>query len=235
MLQLRAKNDRGETKLRWLKSRHTFSFADYYDPAQMGFGDLRVINDDIIAPKEGFASHRHQNMELLTFVISGSLEHKDNLGNRVVLQAHDVQRITAGTGVIHSEMNPSLTRPAHILQVWVIPNRKNLLPDYEKRTFSKPNVLNKIRLVASNGGKSDSVHINQNINVYQTILDEGKNVLFNLSNGRLVWVQIAAGSAEVNSLYLKAGDGLSVSDEMGIAEIKGLEKNTNILIFEMFS
>lgn len=235
MLQLRAKNDRGETKLRWLKSRHTFSFADYYDPAQMGFGDLRVINDDIIAPKEGFASHRHQNMELLTFVISGSLEHKDNLGNRVVLQAHDVQRITAGTGVIHSEMNPSLTRPAHILQVWVIPNRKNLLPDYEKRTFSKPNVLNKIRLVASNGGKSDSIHINQNINVYQTILDEGRNVLFNLSNGRLVWVQIAAGSAEVNSLYLKAGDGLSVSDEMGIAEIKGLEKNTNILIFEMFS
>ncbi len=235
MLQLRAKNDRGETKLRWLKSRHTFSFADYYDPAQMGFGDLRVINDDIIAPKEGFASHRHQNMELLTFVISGSLEHKDNLGNRVVLQAHDVQRITAGTGVIHSETNPSLTRPAHILQVWVIPNRKNLLPDYEKRTFSKPNILNKIRLVASNGGKSDSVHINQNINVYQTILDEGKNVLFNLSNGRLIWVQIAAGSAEVNSLYLKAGDGLSVSDEMGIAEIKGLEKNTNILIFEMFS
>lgn len=235
MLQLRAKNDRGETKLRWLKSRHTFSFADYYDPAQMGFGDLRVINDDIIAPKEGFASHRHENMELLTFVMSGSLEHKDNLGNRTVLQSHDVQRITAGTGIIHSELNPSMTKPAHILQIWVVPNRKNLLPDYEKKTFPRSECLNRIRLIASNGGKSESLHINQNINAYRAVLEEGKTVLFNLNNGRLVWVQIATGSAEVNSLYLKEGDGLSVSDEMGVAEIRGLERNTNILIFEMFS
>lgn len=235
MLQLRSTNDRGTTKLGWLNSRHTFSFADYYDPAQMGFGDLRVINDDIIAPKEGFAAHRNNNMEIVTVMLSGSLEYKDNMDNKNLLLPGEIQRVSAGTGVIHSEYNPSLTKPAHVLHIWIMPDRKNLLPDCELKTFPRSELFNNICLIVSQGGKKGSLHINQNINIYQMILEEARPVLFNLSMGRMIWVQIAQGSAEVNSLYLKAGDGLAITDEMGVAEIKALEDQTNILIFEMFS
>ncbi len=233
MLELRAKNDRGKTKLSWLDSRHTFSFADYYDPGHMGFSELRVINDDIVAPREGFGAHRHDNMEIVTVIISGQMEHKDNLGNVYTIAPREVQRMTAGTGIIHSEMNPSLSKAAHFLQIWIIPKELNLLPEYEKKEFSQEDLLNRLCLIVSEKGKNNSLQIHQDVNIFQCLLEADQIVNYQMRPSRQLWIQIAEGGLEANSLYLKAGDGLAITEEAGILKLKGLEAQSNFLIFDL--
>ena len=233
MLELRAKNDRGKTKLSWLDSRHTFSFADYYDPEHMGFSSLRVINDDIVAPHEGFAAHRHDNMEIVTVMISGQMEHKDNLGNKILLSPGEVQRMSAGTGIIHSETNPSKTQAAHFLQIWIIPDQMNLTPEYEKKEFDQRNLLNKLCLIVSRNAKNNSLSVHQDMNIFQCFLEADQIVNYQMRPSRQVWLQIAQGSLEANSLYLKAGDGLAITEEAGILKIKGLNNQTNFFVFDL--
>lgn len=233
MLELRAKNDRGKTKLSWLDSRHTFSFADYYDPGHMGFSELRVINDDIVAPREGFGAHRHDNMEIITVMISGQMEHKDNLGNIYTISPREVQRMTAGTGIIHSEMNPSLSKAAHFLQIWIIPNQLNLMPEYEKKEFTQEDLLNNLCLIVSEKGKNNSLQIHQDVNIFQCLLEADQIVNYQMRPSRQLWIQIAEGGIEANSLYLKAGDGLAITEEAGILKLKGLEAQSNFLIFDL--
>lgn len=233
MLEIRPKNDRGKTRLSWLDSRHTFSFADYYDPVHMGFGELRVINDDVVAPREGYGAHRHDNMEIVTVMIGGQMEHKDNLGNSCVISAGDVQRITAGTGIIHSEINPSLSRAAHFLQIWILPDRLNLLPEYEKREFEPAGMLDNLCLIVSHDGRIGSVGIHQDINIFQCLLTADRIVRFQMRPSRRLWLQIAAGALEANSLYLKTGDGLAITEEAGVLTLKGLDERSNLLIFDL--
>lgn len=233
MLEIRSKNDRGSTKLSWLDSRHTFSFADYYDPGFMGFSELRVINDNIIAPREGFGAHRHDNMEIITIVLSGQVEHKDNLGNTVIVSPREVQRMTTGTGVIYSEMNPSLSRNAHFLQIWIFPEELNLNPEYEKKEFLPGNLLNQACLIVSPTGKNNSLLIHQDVNIFQSVLEENKIVNFQMKPSRRIWLQIAEGAVEANSLYMKAGDGLAITEEAGILKLRGLERRSNLIIFDL--
>lgn len=233
MLEIRAKNDRGKTRLSWLDSRHTFSFADYYDPGHMGFSELRVINDDIVAPREGFGAHRHDNMEIITVVLSGQMEHKDNLGNTSLLSPSEVQRMSAGTGIIHSEMNPSLSNAAHFLQIWILPDRLNLTPEYEKKEFNPSEMLNALRLIVSPNGKNNSLRLHQDVNIYQCVLESDRVVNYQMRPSRQVWLQIATGGIEANSLYLKAGDGLAITEEAGILKLKGLESQSTFLIFDL--
>lgn len=233
MLELRAKNDRGKTKLSWLDSRHTFSFANYYDPGHMGFSELRVINDDIVAPREGFGAHRHDNMEIVTIMISGQMAHKDSLGNIYTIAPREVQRISAGTGIIHSEMNPSLSKAAHFLQIWIIPNQLNLMPEYEKKEFTQEELFNRLCLIVSEKGKNNSLRIHQDVNIFQCLLDADQIVNYQMRPSRQLWIQIAEGGIEANSLYLKAGDGLAITSEAGILKLKGLEAQSNFLIFDL--
>ncbi|MGN1080111.1 MAG: pirin family protein [Alphaproteobacteria bacterium] len=233
MLEIRAKNDRGKTKLSWLDSRHTFSFADYYDPGHMGFSELRVINDDIVAPREGFGAHRHDNMEIVTVVLSGQMEHKDNLGNAYTISPFEIQRMSAGTGIIHSEMNPSLSKAAHFLQIWILPDQLNLIPEYEKKEFNLLDMLNTLRLIVSPKGKNNSLRIHQDVNIFQCILEADQVVHYQMRPSRQLWLQIAQGGLEANSLYLKAGDGLAITEEAGILKLKGLEAQSNFLIFDL--
>ena len=233
MLEIRSKNDRGLTKLSWLDSRHTFSFADYYDPSFMGFSELRAINDNIVAPREGFGAHRHDNMEIITIVLSGQIEHRNNLGNTVIISPREVQRMTTGTGVIYSEMNPSLVKNAHFLQIWIFPEELNLKPEYEKKEFMPTNLLNQICLIVSPTGKNNSLQIHQDVNLFQCVLEEDKTVNFQMRPSRRLWLQIAEGAIEANSLYLKAGDGLAITEEVGLLKLKGLERRSNFIIFDL--
>ena len=233
MLEIRSKNDRGMTKLSWLDSRHTFSFADYYDPGYMGFSELRAINDNIVAPREGFGAHRHDNMEIVTIVLAGQMEHKDNLGNTTIISPREVQRMSTGTGMIYSEMNPSLTRAAHFLQIWVLPKELNTAPEYEKKEFQADSLTNRMCLIVSPSGKNNSLRIHQDVNIFQSILDEDRLVHFQLRPSRHIWLQIAEGAIEANSLYLKAGDGLAITEETGVLKMKGLERKSNLIIFDL--
>ena len=233
MLEIRSKNDRGMTKLSWLDSRHTFSFADYYDPSFMGFSELRAINDNIVAPREGFGAHRHDNMEIVTIVLAGQMEHKDNLGNTTIVSPREVQRMTTGTGMIYSEMNPSLSRAAHFLQIWVLPRELNLTPEYEKKEFLPSSLLNQMCLIVSPNGKNNSLRIHQDVNIFQCVLEEDRSVHFQMKPSRHVWLQIAEGAIEANSLYLKAGDGLAITEETGVLKLKGLERRSNVVVFDL--
>lgn len=233
MFKIRPKNERGKTKLDWLDSSHTFSFADYYDAEHMGFSDLRVINDDIVAPKGGFGLHPHANMEILSVVLSGSLEHKDSMGNISIIGAGDVQKMSAGTGVYHSEYNPSAEEPVHFLQIWILPDTNNLKPVYEQKNFNLQHKLNKLVLIASKNGRQGSLKINQNIEIYQTIVCESKSVTFNLDEIHKYWIQIALGVVDIDSNILEAGDGVALANETRKIEIKGIDKQSNILIFKL--
>lgn len=233
MLKIRKKDDRGATKLNWLDSRHSFSFADYYDPAHMGFGHLRVINDDIVAPDSGFATHPHRDMEIVTVVLDGTLEHQDSMGNTMTIRAGDVQRMTAGTGILHSEMNPSSEEPVHFLQIWILTNQKNLTPEYEKTAFSRDDMRNRLHLIVSNGGKDGSLHINQDVNIYQTLLEKGKTVTHKTEKDKKYWLQTAQGSAGVNGHILNAGDGIAVEKEETELKITGRAAQSNLLLFEI--
>ena len=233
MYKLRLREDRGKTLTDWLKSAHTFSFAQYFDPFNMGFSDLRVINDDVIAPSGGFETHSHANMEIITIILDGALEHKDSTGESKILTPGQIQVMCAGTGMLHSEFNPSPINNTHLLQIWILPNKKNYTPSYQTKTFSKERLLNKIRLVVSGSGKDGSAKIHQDAEIYQSILEADKTVYFSIPENRKLWLQVATGAIEVNSNILEAGDGMSVVGETGEIEINGVDMESNFVIFNL--
>jgi hypothetical protein len=212
MLQVRRSAERGQAQHGWLDSRHTFSFADYYDPAHMGFGVLRVINEDRVAPGAGFPTHSHQNMEILTYVLSGALEHKDSLGNGSIIRPGDVQRMSAGTGVRHSEHNASPTEPVHFLQIWILPARSGLAPSYEQKHYRDEALRGQLRLLVSPDGREDSVLIHQDARIYAARLADGQTVTHTLEQGRKAYVQVAQGAIAMNDQALVAGDGAASTD-----------------------
>jgi quercetin 2,3-dioxygenase len=231
MLSLHPAAERGRTKIGWLDSRHSFSFGDYHDPRNMGYRALRVINDDRVAPGAGFDTHFHRDMEILSYVLEGALEHKDNLGTGSVIRPGDAQRMSAGTGVMHSEWNHSASDPVHFLQIWILPERRSLAPGYEQKTFDPAELDAGLRLVASHDGRDGSVTIHQDVNIFASRLAPGAVVTQALLAARFAWLQIARGSATLNGMKLAEGDGASASDEprLHITSDSGAE----IILFDL--
>jgi quercetin 2,3-dioxygenase len=232
-VHIRKSEDRGKANFGWLDSRHSFSFGHYYDPGHMGFGPLRVINEDRVAPGEGFPEHPHSDMEIVTYVLEGALEHKDSLGTGSVIRPGDVQRMSAGKGIRHSEFNASRSEPVHLLQIWIIPERRGLEPGYEEKSFPAEEKRGRLRLVASRDGREGSVKIHQDASLYATILGKGQRVAHELAAGRLAWVQVAKGSALLNGEDLEAGDGAAL-DVSGTLELEGA-RDAEVLLFDMAS
>ena len=231
MITLRAAADRGRSNQGWLDSAHTFSFAHYYDPQQMGFGPLRVINDDRVIPGAGFGAHGHRDMEIISYVLEGALAHKDSLGNGSAIRPGDVQRMSAGTGIQHSEFNHSPTEPVHFLQIWIVPDRAGYPPSYEQKYFDTAEKRGRWRLVASRDGREGSVSLHQDVDVYATLLDGADAVEFAVRDGRLAWMQVARGDVRVDGRPLREGDGLAV-DEPGRFRLDGAQA-AEILLFDM--
>ncbi len=231
MITIRPAGERGRTDLGWLDSRHTFSFGDYDDPRHMGFRDLRVINDDRVKPGKGFGTHGHRDMEILSLVLSGALEHKDSMGTGSVIQRGDVQRMTAGTGVTHSEYNPSSTEGARFLQIWILPEKAGLPPGYEQKSFPDPERRGRLRLVASRDGRHGSLTIHQDAALYVGRIEAGQKVVHPIGSGRHAWVQVAAGRAMLGDRLLEEGDGAAVSGEPSIT-LAGKE-TADVLVFDL--
>ncbi len=229
MIRIRPGDERGQTRLDWLDSRHSFSFADYYDPAQMGFRSLRVINDDRVGAGGGFGMHPHRDMEIITYVLEGSLEHKDSLGTGSVIQPGEVQRMTAGTGIRHSEFNPSEKSPVRLLQIWLLPEKQGLKPSYEQKGF--PANGDSLRLLASRDGRDDAVTIHQDVNLFAGQLTAGAKVRHALKPGRHAWIQVTKGEILVNGQRLQDGDGAALSDEPAI-EVTAA-KPAEFLLFDL--
>ncbi len=225
--------DRGQTRISWLNSYHTFSFGDYYDPQFMGFGDLRVINDDIVAPSGGFATHGHKDMEIVTIVLSGELEHKDSMGNGSVIRPGDVQRMSAGTGVQHSEFNPSDANPVHLLQIWILPRARNLPTGYEQRFISEQDRKGQLRLIASPDGRDGSLSVQQDMALYATILDADETIRYDLPENRILWLHVATGTVELDGQLMEAGAGAGIRQSGKTLNLKGLEANSQVLLFEL--
>ena len=213
MITLRPANERGRTAIDWLDSRHSFSFGDYYDPAHLGFRSLRVINDDRVAPGGGFGRHPHRNMEIVTYVLEGALEHRDSLGTGSVIRAGDVQRMTAGTGIYHSEFNPSDAEPVHFLQIWLLPEELNLRPGYEQRSAAELAAGGPLRLLASRDGRDGSLTVHQDVDLFAARVGAGEAVTHRLRPGRGAWVQVTRGAVELNGWALRPGDGAAVEDD----------------------
>jgi len=232
MIQVRRANERGRAAFGWLDSRHTFSFGDYYDPKHMGFGALRVINDDRVQPGAGFGTHGHRDMEILSYVLDGALEHKDSLGTGSVIRPGDVQRMSAGTGIQHSEFNPDRTQPVRFLQIWIEPERAGLAPSYEEKHFADGDRRNQLRLVASRDARDGSLRIHRDADVYAALLDEGKTVSHSLRPNRQAWLQIARGEVELNGQKLAEGDGAGIRVERNL-EIRGRSADAEFLLFDL--
>lgn len=213
MIQIRKSSERGHFDHGWLDTRHTFSFASYRDPQHMGFRSLRVMNEDVIAPAQGFGTHPHRDMEIITYVLQGALRHEDSMGNGEVLSAGEFQRMSAGSGISHSEMNASSSEPVHLYQIWLLPREKGIEPGYQQRRFPDDQLRNRLRLVASAEGEEESLSINQNARVYLSSLADGKSVAHTLSPGRYGWLQVLRGGVIVNGQPLEAGDGAAISEE----------------------
>ena len=213
MITIRKSEERGHFDLGWLDTYHTFSFDQYYDPAHMHFRTLRVINEDRVSPAKGFPTHSHRDMEIITYILSGELEHRDSMGNGSVIRPGDVQRMSAGTGVAHSEFNPSETESVHLLQIWIMPRARNLPPGYEQKFFSEEERGGRLHLVASEDGRDGSVTIQQDARLYATILEAGSSVEHTLADKRSAWIQVARGNVDVNGQELNQGDGAAVSHE----------------------
>jgi redox-sensitive bicupin YhaK (pirin superfamily) len=230
MYVLRKSEERGHADHGWLDTRHTFSFADYHDPRHMGFRSLRVINEDHVAPARGFGAHPHRDMEILTWVVSGAIEHADSMGNRTTVRPGEVQRMTAGTGITHSEMNP-LREPLHLLQIWILPEQRGLTPGYEQTAFADSDKQGRLLLVASHDGRDGSVKIHQDVALYSSLLAAGDEVRHPLAPGRHAWLQVVKGTVEVAGNVVHAGDGLAVSDEAEVA-IKA-SAPADLLLFDL--
>ncbi len=231
MITIRKSDERGHANYGWLDTKYTFSFNTYHDPKHMGFRALRVINEDIVAPGQGFGTHGHANMEIITYVVKGALAHKDSTGGEEVLSPNEVQRMTAGTGIRHSEFNPSETEEVHLLQIWILPDKNGLEPGYEQTFFPAEQKTGKLKLVASKGGTDGSVHINQDVFVYSSILEKDVSVLHKIGSTRHAWIQLIKGRLDLNGTILEAGDGASASDEESLA-ITALE-NSEFLLFDL--
>jgi redox-sensitive bicupin YhaK (pirin superfamily) len=231
MLNIRKSQDRGSASFGWLRSQHTFSFGHYYDPAHMNVGPLRVINEDRVAPGRGFDPHSHKNMEIISYVLDGALEHKDSMGNGSVLRYGDVQRMSAGTGVSHSEYNGSKTEPVHFLQIWVIPAEAGGAPGYEEKHFDADSKRGRLRLVASPDGADGSVSLRQDVAIYATILDGEERVDHALAAGRQAYVQVARGVVTVNGVELAAGDAVRISEEAVVS--LGGARDAEVLLFDL--
>jgi quercetin 2,3-dioxygenase len=212
MMSVRPSEARGHANHGWLDSHHTFSFADYHDPAHMGFRALRVINEDRVAPRSGFGTHPHRDMEIITYVLSGQIEHRDSMGSVGVLRAGELQRMTAGTGVLHSEMNKT-GEELHFLQIWILPERRGLTPSYEQKAFTEQERQGRFRVVVSPDGREGSLKVHQDMRLYSTLLGRSEQAEHVLAPGRYAWLQVARGKGTLNGVALKAGDGVAVSEE----------------------
>jgi redox-sensitive bicupin YhaK (pirin superfamily) len=231
-IAVRPAEERGIANFGWLDSRHTFSFGHYYDPAHMGFGPLRVINEDRVQPGAGFDTHGHRDMEIISYVLEGALEHKDSIGTGSVIRPGDVQRMSAGTGVLHSEFNHSKSEPVHFLQIWLLPEEQGLAPSYEQKTFADSEKRGRLRLVASHDGRDGSVLIHQTADIYASILNKGEQVEHALPAGRNGWLQVLRGAVEVNGQGLHAGDGAALNDEPALI-VTARSNGTEILLFDL--
>jgi len=231
MITVRHRDERGRVNMGWLDSHHTFSFGHYYDPAHMGFRALRVINDDRVIPGAGFPTHGHADMEIVSYVLDGALEHKDTLGTSSVIRPGEVQRMSAGSGIRHSEYNASKTEPAHFLQIWILPDEEGMVPGYEQKAFPTEEKEGRLRLVGSKDGRDGSVTIHQDVDLYATLLRDGDAVTHDLRPGRYAWVQVARGQARLNGITLKEGDGAAVRDETALT----LDSDTGaeVLLFDL--
>jgi len=231
MLTVRKAGERGHANHGWLDTWHTFSFADYQDPRQMGFGPLRVINDDTVQPGQGFGTHGHRDMEIITYVLEGALEHKDSMGNGSIIRPGNVQRMSAGTGVRHSEFNPSREERVHFLQIWIEPNRTGVQPGYEEKQFGTVEKERQLRLIASPDGREGSVAIHQDARVYASVLDGKDAVAHRLAPGRRAYVHVARGAIKVNGLELNGGDGAKITGESKIEFSEA--KQAELLLFDL--
>ncbi len=228
---LRPSDARGDADFGWLKSKHTFSFGSYFDPNYIGFGALRVINEDRVAPSAGFPTHPHQNMEIISYVVSGGLEHKDSIGTGSVIRPGELQRMSAGTGVRHSEYNHSKTDPVHFLQIWIVPEADGLQPSYEQKAFPDLDRRDTLKLIGSRDGRDGSVVIHQDVNLYASLLSADKSVAFDIEPGRKAWLQIVKGKLSVGGQTLNAGDGLGLLDA-GRIDLTAQE-NAEFLLFDL--
>ena len=231
MFAIRQSDDRGLANFGWLNSRHTFSFGHYYDPRFMGHGPLRVINEDRVKPGQGFDTHGHSDMEIISYVLDGALEHKDSMGNGSIIRPGDMQRMSAGTGVRHSEFNASHSEPVHFLQIWVVPEKDGLKPSYEQKSFSEEEKRGRLRLVGSRDGRDGSVTIHQDVDMYATLLGEGDIVTHELAEGRKGWIQLARGGVVLNEKPLNPGDGVAIEGPATIT--LGSSSLADVLLFDM--
>jgi redox-sensitive bicupin YhaK (pirin superfamily) len=231
MITIRPANERGGADHGWLDTKHTFSFSDYYDPRHMGFRHLRVINEDRVAPGRGFGTHGHRDMEILSYVVSGGLGHRDSMGKSEVIRPHEWQRMTAGTGVRHSEMNASKTEPVHFLQIWIMPEAESIAPGYEQKLFAPEDKSGRLRLVASRDGREGSLKIHQDVSVYNALLKGGEAVAHRLEPGRHAWLQVVKGTVELNGTRLGAGDGAAISEESTLTISAG--DDSEVILFDL--
>ncbi len=231
MFDIIRSDTRGGADHGWLKAKHTFSFAEYHNPERVHFGQLRVINEDRIAPAQGFGTHPHKDMEIVTYIISGAIEHKDSMGNGTTIRAGEVQRMTAGTGVMHSEFNHSKDEELHLLQIWIFPEEKDLEPGYEQTLFAREDKLNRLRLIGSRDGRDGSLTIHQDVDLYASVLDQGNKVKLDNVADRRIFVQIVSGELDVNGEKLSAGDGAQLRQA---AEIRArAESDAEFLVFNL--
>lgn len=228
MLQIRPSEERGHNEISWLNTRFTFSFDQYYDPSHVQFRSLRVLNEDIVAPGQGFGMHPHRDMEILTWVLDGALQHRDSMGSSGVIRPGELQHMSAGTGVMHSEFNASSTDPVHLLQIWILPERRGLKPSYEQLAFADADLRNQFALVA---GPKAPLTIHQDANLYIARLDKGAKGAHRLAADRYAWIQVAKGSVKLNGKQLEAGDGAAVSNESNV-QVEAL-KSSEVLLFDL--
>lgn len=232
MYTVRKADERGHADHGWLDTRHTFSFADYHDPAHMGFRSLRVINEDHVDAGRGFGAHPHRDMEILTFVVSGAVQHADSMGNRAVVRPGELQRMTAGTGVTHSEVNPSPAEDLHLLQIWIVPEKRGLDPGYEQISFAERERNGRLLRIASPDGADGAVRIHQDVSLYTGFVEPGARVEHALAPGRHAWLQVVSGNVVAGGNTLEAGDGLAVSDETKLT-IEGSDETAEVLLFDL--
>jgi quercetin 2,3-dioxygenase len=238
MIKVRPQEQRGVADFGWLDSKHSFSFGNYYDPQQMGFASLRVINEDKVMPGKGFGTHGHQDMEIISYVLAGELEHKDSMGNGSVIRPGNVQRMSAGTGVRHSEFNASDTNLVHFLQIWILPDSSGLEPSYEEKNFSSELQQHQLTLVGSRDGRNNSVTIHQDVNMYLGSLAKSDRLTYQISEQRVVWLQVVKGEVKLNELLLQTGDGAAITEETeivisGNTENNSHDLNSEFLLFDM--
>ncbi|HEY8224603.1 MAG TPA: pirin family protein [Pyrinomonadaceae bacterium] len=231
MITVRKASERGHFDHGWLNTYHTFSFDQYYDPRYMGFRTLRVINEDYVAPGRGFPTHGHRDMEIITYVLEGALQHQDSMGNGSVIHPGEVQRMTAGTGVRHSEHNASQTEPVHLLQIWILPNTVGLKPGYEQKNFTEDERQNKLRLIASSDSSNGSVTVHQDVSLYASILESGAKVRHSTKATRYGWLQVARGSVDVNGELARQGDGAVIVGESDLEIVA--QEPAEILLFDL--